>query len=183
MNSDATSTTNLAERLQRLEDRFAIMDLVAEYCAGIDSRDLDRFVGCFTSDAVMRSKDGVFHLRGREAIHEYYTRRFKDYGMTFHYPHSHTVVIDAADSAHGVVTGHAEMALGDDGWLAAFRYTDRYRRENDRWLFAGREHAYWYYMRLADLPKGMAGDLRKHYRGELMPAELPESFESFQAWR
>ena len=159
------------------------MDLVADYCAGIDNRDLDLFVSCFTEDAVVRHEDGVMSLSGRDAIRQYYTIRFGDYGLTFHYPHNHTVIIDGPDSAHGVVTAHAEMGLGDEGWITAVRYTDRYRREEGRWRIAERLLAFWYYMRLADLPEGMAGTLRKHYRGEQIAAGLPESLETFQAWR
>jgi uncharacterized protein (TIGR02246 family) len=177
-----TSESTAEDRLSRLEDRFAIMDLVAAYCAAIDGRDLDGFVGCFTADGVIRHADGVMRLDGRQAIRDYYTRRFADYGVTFHYPHSHTVVIDGSDAAHGTVTAHAEMALDGEAWLAAFRYTDAYRREDGAWRFADRELACWYYMPLSRLSEGMASDLRKHYRGELIPAELPESLASYKAW-
>jgi uncharacterized protein (TIGR02246 family) len=170
------------QRLARMEDRFAIMDLVAAYCAAIDGRDLEAFVDCYTADGVVRYADGIMRLDGRAAIRDYYTRRFGDYGVTFHYPHSHTVTFDAPDEAHGVVTAHAEMALNGEAWIAAFRYTDRYRREEDRWRFAERVLACWYYMPLSQLPQGMAADLRKHYRGEVIAAELPESLPTYQAW-
>jgi uncharacterized protein (TIGR02246 family) len=177
------SNETLEQRVGRLEDRFAITDLVTEYCAAIDGRDLDAFVACYTVDGVIRHADGVMRLDGREAIREYYERRFGDYGVTFHYPHSHTVVIDGADDAHGVVTAHAEMALQGEAWIAAFRYTDRYRREEGRWRFAERELACWYYMPLSKLAQGMTAELRKHYRGEVIAAELPESLASYRAWR
>ena len=182
MQETQSTQRSFEERLERLEARFAIMDLVSEYCAAIDSRDLERFVDCFTADAVVRHQDGVMRLSGREAIREYYAARFRSYGVTFHYPHSHTIVIEGSDSAYGVVTAHAEMALDGAGWIAAFRYTDQYRREDGRWRFAARELACWYYMALADLADGMAGTLRKHYNGEKMPAELPESLETYKAW-
>jgi ketosteroid isomerase-like protein len=178
---DSTDLT-LEQRVKRIEDRFAIGDLVAEYCFGIDNRDLGRFVACFTADAVVRHQDGVMELRGRDAIHEYYARRFRDYGVTFHYPHVHTVEIESDTEATGVVSGHAEMGLSGEGWLAALRYTDRYRFEEGRWRFAERVIATWYYMRLADLPDGLGSHLRKHYRGELKEAELPESLDTYRAW-
>ena len=52
------------ERVKRLEDRFAIQDLVAAYCSAIDSRDLVRFVSLFTDDAIMRHRDGVMPVMG-----------------------------------------------------------------------------------------------------------------------
>ncbi len=177
-----TAEASLEQRVARIEDRLAINDLVAAYCTAIDSRDLDGFVDCFTEDGVLRHADGVMRIDGRAALREYYTKRFGDYGVTFHYPHTHTVEIDGSDEAHGVVTAHAEMALNGEAWIAAFRYTDRYRRENGRWRFAERELACWYYMPLAQLATGMAAELRKHYRGEIIRAELPESLESYKAW-
>ena len=79
------------DKIRRLEDRFAIQDLVAAYCEAIDRRDLGRFVSLFTDDAVMRHRDGVMRLDGRDAIESYYTTRFTGYGFTFHYPHAVTV--------------------------------------------------------------------------------------------
>jgi uncharacterized protein (TIGR02246 family) len=144
MQHDSEIPLSPDQRLKRLEDRFAINDLVAEYCAGVDNRDLDRFVACFTPDAILRFLDGVLDLRGRDAIREYYARRFRDYGVTFHYPHSHTVAFDGYGLAHGVVTGHAEMGLGADGWITALRYSDTYRLEDGRWRFSERILACWY---------------------------------------
>jgi uncharacterized protein (TIGR02246 family) len=169
-------------RLQAIEDRLAIQDLVAEYCRAIDTRDLDVFVACFTPDAVLRHADGVMRLDGRDAIRDYYKTRFPAYGVTFHYPHTHTVVLEGTDNASGVVTAHAEMALDGAGWIAAFRYTDRYRLFDGRWRFAERVLACWYYMKMADLPDGIASSLRKHYRGQLLPAELPETMQTYRYW-
>ncbi len=168
------------ERLQQIEDRFAIQDLVAEYCRAIDDRDLDAFIGCFTVDGVLRHRDGVMRLDGRDALRAYYTNRFKQYGVTFHYPHAQVVTFDGAETAHGWVSAHAEMGLDGEGWTSAFRYTDRYRKVDGRWLFAERELAAWYYMKLADLPHGMGSPYRKHYKGTLVPAELPESLETYR---
>lgn len=172
---------DLTERLQRLEDRFAIQDLVAEYCRAIDDRDLAAFLACFTEDCLVHHRDGVMRIEGKPALQAYYADRFRQYGVTFHSPNAHVVTFDGPDVAHGWVSGHAEMGLNGEGWTAAFRYTDHYRREEGHWRFAERELAAWYYMPLADLPAGMGGPLRKHYKGTLIPAELPESLATYKA--
>jgi uncharacterized protein (TIGR02246 family) len=176
-----TEDASLAGRVQRLEDRFAISELVAAYCSAIDERDLGRFLDLFTDDAVQRHRDGVMRLDGREAIEAYYTQRFAAYGYTYHYPHAATVSFESDDVATGVVTGHAEMGVEGELVLAAIRYTDRYRRTQTGWRFAERELAFGYYMKLSELPTGFGDSLRKHYRGERIPAELPESLETYQA--
>jgi uncharacterized protein (TIGR02246 family) len=173
---------SLAHRVQRLEDRSASGDLVAAYCTAIDDRDLDKFLSLFTEDASLRHGDGVMRLAGLAAIRDYYRERFAGYGVTFHYPHAHTVEFEGPDSARGTVTGHAEMSIAGELVVAAIRYTDDYRRESGGWRFAARELDFWYYMKLSDLPTGFSDGLRKHYRGGRIPAELPESIQSYRAW-
>ena len=172
---------SIEERLQQLEDRVAIQNLTAEYCRAIDDRDLEAFLETYTEDCVLRYKDGAMRIDGKADLRAYYTKRFMDYGLTFHYPHAHVITFDGPDDAHGWLSGHAEMGLSGEGWLAAFRYTDMYRREVKGWRFKERELAAWYYMKISDLPYGMGQTLRKHYRGELMAAELPESMDTYKA--
>jgi len=178
----SAGSQSLVERVQRLEDRFAISELVAAYCTAIDDRDLDKFLSLFTEDASLRHADGVMRLNGLTDISDYYRARFAGYGVTFHYPHAQTVVFEGQDRARGTVTGHAEMSVEGELVLAAIRYTDAYRREGAGWRFAARELAFWYYMKLSDLPNGFADALRKHYRGGRIPAELPDSLATYREW-
>jgi ketosteroid isomerase-like protein len=177
-----TDGPSLEQRLQRLEDRFAISDLAASYCSAIDVRDLARFLSLFTDDIVLRHGDGVMRLDGKAAVESYYQERFAGYGYTFHYPHACTVTFHGDDEATGIVTGHAEMGVGGELVLAAIKYTDRYRRTTEGWRFAERELSFGYYMKLAELPYGFADSLRKHYKGERLQAELPESLATYRAW-
>jgi len=169
-------------RLRQLEDRFALQDLVATYCQAIDDRDLDTFVALFTDDGRMRHRDGGMDVTGRDALRAYYAARFPTYGVTFHYPHAHTITFDGPDAAHGTLSAHAEMDLNGEFFLAAFRYSDRYVRDERQWRFGERVLACWYYMRLADLPTQIGDPLRKHYKGQHLPAELPESLATYRAW-
>lgn len=172
----------LDERLRRIEDRFAIIDLVADYCNAIDDRDLETFLSLFTEDAIVRHRDGAMRLSGKQAIRDYYTARFASYRVTFHYPHTHRITFLDPDRAEGIVNGHAEMSVDGELVVAAIRYTDRYTRMASDWRFAERELAFWYYMKLADLPTGFADAFRKHYRGGRIPADLPESLETYKVW-
>jgi hypothetical protein len=85
------------------------------------------------------------------------------------------VTFESNDEATGDVTGHAEMSVDGQMVLASIRYTDRYRRIDGAWRFAEREIAFGYYMKLSELPQGFGDNLRKHYRGERLPAEWPEN--------
>ncbi len=172
---------SIEERVQRLEDREAIRDLVAAYCRAIDDRDLEGFVALYTENCVHGQRDGSLHLEGRAALREHYAGRFLQYGFTLHTPHAHVIEFDGPNEAHGWVSGHAEMGLEGEGWLAAFRYTDAYRREDGVWRFAQRELATYYYLRMADLADGLGQTMRKHRQGRLMAADLPEGLETYKA--
>lgn len=71
-----TSTTALATRLERLEDREAIKALIARYGLVMDDRDMQGMPGLFTQDVRILSRDGVMDARGRDAVIELYRGRF-----------------------------------------------------------------------------------------------------------
>lgn len=171
---------SMEERLRRLEDREAIRDLVAGYCRALDDRDLEGFVGLYTDDCVHRQRDGSLYLEGVAALREHYAARFLQYGVTLHTPHAHVIEFDGPNAAHGWVTGHAEMGLQGEGWLAAFRYVDAYRRDGGVWKFARRELNTYYYLRMADLAEGLGQTLRKHRQGKLTEADLPEGLDTYK---
>lgn len=175
------SKAELVRRIQRLEDRQAIQDLVTRYCSALDDRDLEAFAGVYADDAVMRHADGTFRLEGQAAIRTYYAERFKQYGVTFHYPHTHRIDFDDENRAHGEVRAHAEMGLGDQAFIAAFRYSDQYVRVGSDWQFQERVLACWYYLPMAELATGLVSAFRKHYKGQRLPAELPESLPTYRA--
>ncbi|MDE2968895.1 MAG: nuclear transport factor 2 family protein, partial [Chloroflexota bacterium] len=111
---------------------------------------------------------------------EHNAARVLQYGGTLHTPPAHVITLDGPDDAHGWATGHAEMGLQGEGWLAAFRYVDEYRRVDGAWRFARRELNTYYYLRMADLAEGLGGTMRRHYRGELRTADLPEELETYK---
>ena len=44
-------TTAIEARLEQLENRFAMQDLVSDYCLGFDKRDFGRFLAIWWPDA------------------------------------------------------------------------------------------------------------------------------------
>ena len=173
---------DMAERLRALEDRVELQELVAEYGRAIDDRDLASLAELYTEDAVFDSTAGP--VTGREAVLEYYRGQLDRYGMTYHYPHSHSITITGPDSATGVVSAHAELAIGETPFVVALRYLDDYRREGGRWRFRERRALQLYAAALADLPDVLGGTLRRRWPGtEPTPADLPEGLASFQAYQ
>lgn len=50
--SDADQISALFQRVDELESRSALRDLVSDYCLGFDGHDWDRFIGIWHDDAV-----------------------------------------------------------------------------------------------------------------------------------
>lgn len=172
---------DLARRTALLEDRVELQELVAVYGRLIDDRDLAGLAELYTSDAVFDSTAGP--VSGRDAVLDYYRGQLDRYGMTYHYPHSHTITFTGPDSATGVVSAHAELAIGETAFVVALRYLDEYRREGGRWRFRERRARQLYAAPLADLPDVLGTGLRRRWPGtEPAPADLPEELATWRAY-
>jgi uncharacterized protein (TIGR02246 family) len=172
---------SLEERVQRIEDRWAINDLLVDYATTTDDHDIDGLAALYTEDAVFQGIAG--QLQGRQAIAEYYEARLASFGASYHIPYSHKVDFDSASEARGLMLGATELALDGQAFWVAMRYHDHYVKGDDgRWRFRERRIEQLYAMPLADLPEGMAGDLRKRWPGtDPAAAELPEGTATWQA--
>lgn len=171
----------LAQRLQRLEDRFEIMELTAKYGMFLDERNLEDLVGLFARDAVIESAGGGG--QGHEGVLEYYRWRLSQYGPTFHYPHSQTIHFVDNDEATGVVNAHAEIAMDDGAFVTALRYLDRYVREDEAWCFHERRALQLYALPLDQLAQRMGDPLRKRWPDtEPAPADFPEPLQTWKAF-
>ncbi|MBW0090153.1 nuclear transport factor 2 family protein [Pseudonocardia sp. KRD-184] len=172
---------DLARRIALLEDRAELHELVAVYGRLIDDRDVEGIGAIYTADAVFDSTAGP--VSGRDAVLDYYRGQLDRYGMTYHYPHSHTVEFTGPDTATGVVSAHAELAIGDTPFVVALRYLDSYRREDGRWKFHERRAQQLYAAPLSELSTVLQTTLRKRWPGtEPAPADLPEPLPSWQAY-
>ena len=114
--------------------RERIRDLVAHYNLAGDRGWIDDMVALFTQDATL-TIDKVDHV-GRDAIREVFT------GATGPHPelirhHVATLKIDIADPNHASARSYFQVLTvnGLDHWG---RYTDRFHRDSDRWLFSHR---------------------------------------------
>ncbi len=174
---------DLARRLDAIEAREAIRDLVTRYGMAVDDRDMATVAELFTEDAVFRHGDDSIVSHGRQEIVDFYTDRLSAFGASYHYPHSHLIELDGPDSGTGIVCAHAELGIDGRTFQTALRYHDRYRREDGVWRFSERSLAMLYYMDLAELVGGglSEGD-RKRYFGTNGPTEIPEKLATWQGF-
>ncbi len=172
MHTDAA----LEQRLERLEDRAAIMDLAILYGFVMDERDVAGIRRLFSTDATLKSQDGVFAAKGIDEIVATYEQRFAALGPTNHVSHGHVVRFDDADPdvAHGVVASHAEVWRNERPMVVGLRYKDQYRRTADGWRISNRLMSYMYYVDVREYASALGDQLRVRAYGEPRPADWPE---------
>ncbi|MFN6978750.1 MAG: nuclear transport factor 2 family protein [Gemmobacter sp.] len=175
----------LLARIDRLESRHAIAELVALYCKACDDRDVPLLRSLFTADAVIRSHDGMMNAEGIDAVMTMYAGRFAVLGLSVHWTHDAIVRFDDGDpdAAAGEVFCHAEAHRAGTTLVGSLRYGDAYRREGGRWMFARRLLAFGYYVPVTEYAEAMGSPLRQRAYGDRRPADYPETLASWAGWR
>lgn len=181
--ADGTTTSggSLEERVQRIEDRIAIQELIARYCYTLDLRDLDGMLDCFTDDVELRRSDGSF-VTGKDRLREYYLDNLVGMGPTLHAPYGNLVVeFPTASTARSRHYGYAEHAVDDELVVAMMTYNHDYRREAGGWRISSRVVDFWYFCRATDLLAHYATRARYWWRGAA-PAQLPMAAPTWQSF-
>jgi ketosteroid isomerase-like protein len=131
--------TDLETRVHRIESELAIRRLVAEYCHGADTRDLDRFIAVWAPAAVWQVGDDPGH-EGREAIARVVQAQWATFPQYVHWTTNHSIWIDG-DDARGECDVATTVRLRSGRWVRkGGTYRDEYRRIDGQWLIA-RRHA------------------------------------------
>ena len=175
-------TAAMEARIDRLESRFAIEELVSAYCEACDEHDIPRLTGLFTEDAVYGSPSGVLVSTGREEIAQMFVRAFRVRGPGFHWTHDLVIRFDEenADLATGIVASHAETFVNRVPSLAAMKYDDEYRRVDGRWLIARRSIRFLYYVPAEKYLEALKSKRRLCFEGAWSDADYPESLPAWQ---
>ncbi len=179
-----TQPETLEGRIDRLESRFAIQELVSAYCVACDEHDLPRLSALFTEDAIYDSPSGVLRAQGRAAIMEMFTRTFRIRGPGFHWTHDAFIRFDAddPDRASGTIASHAETSVDGVASLAAMKYDDTYARVNGEWLFARRSIRFLYYVPAGQYGEALTRRQRLCFEGVWHEADYPEQLPAWQAF-
>lgn len=175
------SIDELAARIDRLEARNAISELVSSYAIACDEHDMPRLADLFCADAEFDSPSGVMQASGREGIAAMFIDLFKIRGPGYHWTHDNFVRFDPADSdrATGLVLSHAETTPGGTVCLAAMKYDDVYRREAGVWRFARRTIQFLYYVPAREFSNGLNSERRLFFGEEAHRADYPEKLPSW----
>jgi hypothetical protein len=148
-----TLDVDLATRVQRVEDRFAIQDLVVRYCIATDSGDREALRALFTDGARVAGETG-----GDKVVELLHSIR-ATYGRTIHTPEAHLVEFSDDQHATGLVLSHAELDIQGRSVHTAIRYHDEYERGADgAWRFAARTLKFSYALPIEEMAESMTAD-------------------------
>lgn len=148
----------ILRRLDRIESRDEIRQLVSKYPLALDMRDMDALAGLFLPD-VKVGRD----LSGRKALRAFFddTMR-KQFDGTSHHVGTTVIEFVDADNAVGVVYSKNEHETGAEWVIMQMMYYDRYARVDGRWYFARRQPLYWY---ATDLNRPPVGSRKMRWPG------------------
>jgi len=142
--SQAASTESTAARLQRLEDRAQILELLNAYGATLDRHDFAAFGQLFTEDAEYAGGPGA-PVRGRVAIQAQMEQVITSNPSHLPAPNHHLVFNPSIRlegdhaAAHSFVAYSAPDAAGKTTQMMFFTaYEDQLVRRDGHWLFQRR---------------------------------------------
>ena len=133
----------LAQRLDRLESRLAIAELIHTYARCIRYDQPDEVGALFTGDGAFELREGhpdkaeftvKYRLEGRDSVH---AQMSHNKGTAHPVPLIHNLIVEldgdratATCVMNGTIYGTAHTIMGE--------YRDSFRREQGKWLFSER---------------------------------------------
>jgi len=135
---------DLRARMQRLEDKAALKNLVDTFSNLADVKDVDRQVLLFTEDATVESRTGDAPgnpLKGRKQIGDTFRSFLAGFETVYHINGQQTVSIQgdtATGTAYCLVVLIGRQNNTASKTTMGVRYADEYVRRNGSWLISKR---------------------------------------------
>lgn len=140
MTDEAKQIQALLQRVDELESRAALRDLVTDYCLGFDTHNWDQFIAIWHQDAVWEIGPpfGTFagHDGIREAVQDVLYPVWRE---THHLASNLRVEFDDLDHARGVCNVDCMGATKDEiVQMISATYADDFERRDGVWKIAKR---------------------------------------------
>lgn len=133
-----TTDTGLAVRLDKIESRMAIEELIAQYAHGFDSQDVELVKSVFHDDALLALGPPFGDFDGLESIGTAANDLWEQSPLMHHWMANVVIEIDG-DEATGLAALDGLVMNVDDGpSMVIGNYRDRYERRDGRWAIAER---------------------------------------------
>ena len=131
----------LLARVDELESRSAMRDLVSDYCIGFDRHDWDRFISIWHEDALWAIGEPFGHFHGHEGVRTaVFDVLYPAWRETNHLTTNLRIIFTDAD--HAVGTSDVDcMGANPEGvvQMVGATYTDSFERRDGVWKIARRD--------------------------------------------
>lgn len=141
----AAQPESVATRLQRLEDREQIMELMVAYGATLDRHDFAAFGQLFTENAEYGGGGNAAPTRGRAAIQSQLEKQITSNPMNLPPPNSHLSFNPSIRVQGDFATAHSlgayvapDPATRTTRMVFFVTYDDQFVRRDGKWLFLKR---------------------------------------------
>ena len=130
----------LQSRIDELESRAALHDLVTDYCLGFDTKDWDRFISIWHNDAVWEIGPPFGTFEGHAGIRRaVYDVLYPVWRETHHLTSNLRLTFSNPDFAHGVCNVDCMGATQDNVvQMISATYTDDFSRRDGVWKITRR---------------------------------------------
>ena len=146
MQAQKNKNTNMNKKLQEIEDRIALKNLVDTFSVLADIKDVEKQLLLFTEDAVVESvSDGQAGaaLKGRKQIGDAFSGFLNNFSTVYHINGQQTLRFNSETSASGVSYCLVFLVADAQGkkmkTTLAVHYNDEYVKQNGRWYIAKRK--------------------------------------------
>lgn len=137
-------------RLDRLESREEIRQLISKYSLALDMRDMNAMACLFVPDVKVGSQG-----QGRIALRNWLDQTMRQqFEGTSHHVGSTIIEFVDTENAVGIVYSKNEHECSGEWVIMQMMYYDHYERCDGRWLFRRRQPLYWYATDLNKPPIG-----------------------------
>jgi hypothetical protein len=137
-----------ANRIQQIEDRLALKELVDTFSILADKKDVPAQVLLFTEDATVETfsdGDRVANLKGRKEMENSFGPFLSRFEKVYHFNGQHTVKVEG-DRATGMLYCMVTLIGMEDSkrmkTTIGVYYNDKYLRKDGQWLIAKRKSTF-----------------------------------------
>jgi len=168
--------STVEERLDRLEARAEIQQLVARYAITLDGRDAEAWAALYSPDVKVGPP---INGCGRDDLVAWFRAKCSYWYRSMHVIGVHQIDLDAddPDRATGLAQCRVEQEIGARFVTTAFLYRDAYVRVDGRWLF---EHRHGMPMWCYDQHQDPLTGVERLPGG--MPVRLPADYPAFRTF-
>lgn len=140
MTKSNKEVSELLDPLAAIQARYAINDLLDEYCLAMDLRDRERWLGIWHDDGIFDVDYPRQVCRGHSEILGWIEQVWQSFDILNHFSANHRIVMVDADHATGVSHASAMHIMTDGSYVVgAANYRDTYERRDGCWRIAYRK--------------------------------------------